>query len=85
MGLPGNEFGPEFFTIIAGMCFAFFGVIARFTYRSKCRHAKCCCFEIERDVEDELVEDITSMEQGVPLPGGDSVQAGNRHIRTSFG
>lgn len=83
MGLRGDEFGPEFFTIIAGMVFAFFGVIIRFAYRSKCRHAKCFCIEIERDVDDEMVEDVVSMEQGVPLPGESqrgSLDGGRRNI-----
>lgn len=87
MGLPSYQFGPEFFTIIAGMTFAFFGVIIRFAYRSKCTRAKCCCFEIERDVEDELVEDVVSMEQGVPLPGESirgSIDGGQRQIKTSI-
>lgn len=69
MTIPSDQFGPEFFTIIGGMVFAFFGVVIRFAYRSKCRHAKFCCIEIERDVEDELVEDVVSMDQGVSLPG----------------
>jgi|Laugrespbdmm15sd_2_1035082.scaffolds.fasta_scaffold17172_3 hypothetical protein len=86
MGLQGEQFGPEFFTIIAGMVFAFCGVIIRFAYRSKCRRAKCCCIEIERDVDDEMVEDVVSMEQGVPLPGESqrgSIDGGRRHIKTS--
>jgi hypothetical protein len=74
MTIPSDQFGPEFFTIIGGMIFAFFGVVIRFAYRSKCRHAKFCCIEIERDVDDELVEDVVSMEQGVSLPGETSKQ-----------
>jgi hypothetical protein len=83
MGLPVEQFGPEFFTILAGMSFAFFGVIIRFAYRSKCRRVKCCCLDIERDVEDEMVEDVMSMDQGVPLPG-ESHDGGQRHIKTSM-
>ena len=88
MGLPDSQFGPEFWTILAGMTFGFFGLVIRYAYRSKCSRAKCCCFEIERDVEDELVEDVVSMQQGVPLPGesrrGGSIDEGNRHIKTSM-
>ena len=69
MPLPSQQFGPEFFTIIGGMVFAFFGVIIRFMYRSKCRHSKCCCIEIDRDVDDEMVEDVIAMEKGISLPG----------------
>lgn len=76
MTLPSAQFGAEFFTIIGGMVFAFFGVIIRFAYRSKCRHAKICCIEIDRDVENEMVEDVVSMEQRVDLPG-------EPHIRNS--
>jgi hypothetical protein len=76
MTLPTDQFGAEFFTIIGGMVFAFFGVIIRFAYRSKCRHAKFCCIEIERDVENEMVEDVVAMEERVSLPG-------EPHIRNS--
>jgi len=69
MGIPGDQFGPEFFTVIGGMVFAFFGVIIRYAYRSKCRTFDCCCVHVEREVDDEMIEDIESMERGVGLPG----------------
>lgn len=73
-GLPTQQFGPEFFTIIAGMVFAFFGLLVRFAYRSKCKHVKLCCLEVDRDTEEEMVEDVVAMEQGVNLPGGEQIK-----------
>ncbi len=35
------------------------GLLIRYSYKSKCSKFKCCCIEIERDIEAEKEEDLT--------------------------
>jgi len=60
--IPSNQFGPEFFSIIGGLVFAFLGLIVRYAYRSKCRHTKFCCIEVDRDVDIETEHIETPLE-----------------------
>lgn len=43
-----------FLTFLVSSLCGFFVIIAKLTYKSKCRNIKCCCIEIERNVEEEL-------------------------------
>jgi len=48
----------------AGLC----GLLIKITYESKCNRVKCCCLEIDRNVETEFAEDRFKIEHHVPSP-----------------
>ena len=61
MSIPTTDLTGSFWIAIGTMVFAFFGLIVRYSYKSKCKNISCCCLRIERDIEDELKEDLEEM------------------------
>lgn len=50
-----------FFISIATLFSSVIGLAFRFCFKSKCSKCKCCCIEIQRDIQTELVEDLEIM------------------------
>ena len=47
-----------FWITICGIITAFLGSTLKMMYKSKCQHIKCCCFDIEREINAEMNEDL---------------------------
>ena len=53
-------FSETFFTSLYIASFGFFGIVLGVIYKSKCSHAKCCCFEIDRDtIAEERIDELS--------------------------
>ena len=50
------------------LCCAFFSLIVRYTFKSKCKKCKICGIEIERDIEGELQEEQMEINAGLEMP-----------------
>ena len=67
MSLPTSDLTGSFWLAMGTMVFAFFGLIVRFGYKSKCKEVSCCCLHVQRDVDDETREDLAELEAGKKL------------------
>ena len=54
MSVPTSDLTGSFWIAMGTMVFAFFGLIVRYGYKSKCKEVSCCCFHVQRDTEDEI-------------------------------
>lgn len=63
MGLPTNDLNSVFWLSGATMLFAFFGVLAKYSYKSKCKDFRLCfgLIQVSRDTEAEKEEDIIEL------------------------
>ena len=57
MSEPLYDFNSTYWLSMATMTFGFCGVCLAYALKSKCSKVKCCCIEIDRDIEAELEED----------------------------
>lgn len=53
-----DVYDGAFFLSLATMVFAFAGVSVRYCFRSKCKTCTMCCIRVERDIKEELSEDL---------------------------
>jgi hypothetical protein len=67
------DLSEAFWLAFVGGGFAMVGLIVRYSYKSKCKNISCCCLRIERDIEDELKEDLEAMkhkgDESPKIPG----------------
>jgi hypothetical protein len=61
MSIPTSDLTGSFWIASGTMLFAFFGLIVRYSYKSKCKNFSICCLKIERDIESEKEEDIEAL------------------------
>jgi hypothetical protein len=61
MSVPTSDLTGSFWIAMGTMVFAFFGLIVRYGYKSKCKEVSCCCFHVQRDTEDEIKEDLAEL------------------------
>jgi hypothetical protein len=61
MSIPTSDLTGSFWLAGGTMLFAFFGLIIRYSYKSKCKNFSICCLKIERDIESEKEEDIEAL------------------------
>ena len=73
MGLPTNDLNSVFWLSGATMLFAFLGVLAKYSYKSKCIQFSICfgLFKVTRDVAIEKEEDIIELEHKQESPKTD--------------
>ena len=57
-----------FWVFLVGTSAGILGVILKLCYESKCNRVKCCCLEIDRNVETEFAEDKFKIEHNIPSP-----------------
>ena len=61
MSIPTSDLTGSFWIASGTMMFAFFGLIVKYSYKSKCKNFSICCLKIERDIESEKQEDIEAL------------------------
>jgi hypothetical protein len=49
---------PVLIVTITGMFFTSISLIVRYAYKSKCARISCCCITIERNIPEEVKEDL---------------------------
>lgn len=59
MGDITNNIDGIFFLSIGTMFIGLLHFTIRYCYKSKCKSFSCCCFQITRDIENEVKEDLT--------------------------
>ena len=61
------EFNSGFFITIVGITTTFFGVLTLYCLRSKCKKCVLCygLISIDRDIDNEIKEDIQMLEHGI--------------------
>ena len=52
-----TELTEVFFIFFVSSVLAFFGVVTRYCYKTKCKRIECCGIHIIRDVEEEREEE----------------------------
>ena len=62
-----TEFNSGFFITIVGIATTFFGVLTLYCLRSKCKKCVLCygLINIDRDIDNEIKEDIQMLEHGI--------------------
>ena len=63
MGLPTNDLNSVFWLSGATMIFAFLGVLAKYSYKSKCSQFSICfgLLKVTRDIATEKEEDLIEL------------------------
>lgn len=57
------DLSESFWLAFVGSGFAIIGLLVRYSYKSKCKNIKCCCLSFERDIEEEVREDLAELEK----------------------
>jgi hypothetical protein len=60
-----SSYVPVLIVTLAGMLFTTAGLIVRYAYKSKCTRVSCCCLTIERNIPEEVREDMQAVNHGM--------------------
>jgi hypothetical protein len=67
-----ESYSPVLIVSLAAMFFSAMGLVVRYAYKSKCTKVKLCCFSYERNIAEEVREDMRAMDRGHAVaPSGD--------------
>lgn len=69
-----ETYSPVLIVSLAAMFFSAVGLVVRYAYKSKCTKVNLCCFSYERNIAEEVREDMRAMDHGHSVaPSGDSL------------
>lgn len=69
-----EKYSPVLIVSLAAMFFSAMGLVVRYAYKSKCTKVNLCCFSYERNIAEEVREDMHAMDRGhVVAPSGESL------------
>jgi hypothetical protein len=70
-----DQYLPMLTVVLGGMFFTTLGLCVRYGYKSKCARVECCCISIERNIPEEVREDLRAIQHGIPVaPSASSLQ-----------